>query len=126
MLRHAMITFFPGQITMTKIGAFYILYFSTSCWESEMGKPKTIVPRNSTDRMLFTLMVVGIPLGVAWLGGVIMPHYHHTFDSTVLVHIVCATFILYNIFHNMLMVIKIDASGRTSYLPSVLKTGIFA
>lgn len=88
-----------------------------------MGKSKTIVPRNSTDRTLFALMVVGIPFAVAWLCGVILPHYHSTIDSTVLMHIICATFILYNIFHNMLLVIRIDASGRTSYLPSVLKPG---
>lgn len=88
-----------------------------------MGTSKTIVPRNSTDRMLFTFMVVGIPFGVAWLGGVIMPHYHNTIDSTVLMHITCAIFILYNICHNMLLVIRIDASGRKSYLPSILKPG---
>lgn len=90
-----------------------------------MGKSKTIVPRNSTDRSLFAFMVVGIPFGVVWLGGVIMPHYHHTIDSTVVMHIVSATFILYNIIHNMLLVIKVDASGRTSYLPSVLKLGMY-
>ncbi|XP_063861375.1 probable palmitoyltransferase ZDHHC24 [Scylla paramamosain] len=88
-----------------------------------MGKSKTIVPQNSTDRTLFAFMVVGIPFGVVWLGGVIMPHYHHTVDSTVVMHIVSAIFILYNIIHNMLLVIKVDASGRTSYLPSVLKPG---
>lgn len=100
-----------------------ILCFSISNQEARMGKSNTIVPRNSTDRILFAFMVVGIPFGVAWLGGVIMPHYHHTIDSTVVMHITCAIFIFYNIFHNMLMVIRIDASGRTSYLPSILKPG---
>ena len=97
--------------------------FSIPNKESRMGKSKTIVPRNSTDRFLFLFMLIGIPFGVAWLGGVIMPHYHHTIDSTVVMHIVCAIFILYNIVHNMLLVIRTDASGRTSYLPSILKTG---
>lgn len=100
-----------------------ILCFSIPNQEAGMGKSKTIVPQNSSDRMLFAFMVVGIPFGVAWLGGVIMPHYHRTIDSTVVMHIACATFIFYNIFHNMLLVIRVDASGRTSYLPSVLKPG---
>lgn len=99
-----------------------MLFFASG--QTEMGKSKTIVPKNSTDRLLFTLMIVGIPFAVLWLGGVVMPHYHGEINSIVVLHTVAALFILYNIFHNMLLVIRTDASGRTSYLPSVLKPGI--
>ncbi|XP_069194404.1 palmitoyltransferase ZDHHC16A isoform X2 [Procambarus clarkii] len=88
-----------------------------------MSKSRTIVPQNSTDRMLFTFMVIGIPFAVVWLGCVVLPHYHDSINATVVLHILSALFILYNIFHNILLVIRTDASGRTSYLPSVLKPG---
>ncbi|XP_053635632.1 probable palmitoyltransferase ZDHHC24 [Cherax quadricarinatus] len=88
-----------------------------------MGKSKTVLPQNSTDRMLFTFMIVGIPFAAVWLGCVVLPHYHDTINTTVVLHITAAAFIFYNIFHNILLVIRTDASGRTSYLPSVLKPG---
>ncbi|KAK8743669.1 hypothetical protein OTU49_001199, partial [Cherax quadricarinatus] len=91
--------------------------------ELEMGKSKTVLPQNSTDRMLFTFMIVGIPFAAVWLGCVVLPHYHDTINTTVVLHITAAAFIFYNIFHNILLVIRTDASGRTSYLPSVLKPG---
>ncbi|XP_064094106.1 probable palmitoyltransferase ZDHHC24 isoform X1 [Macrobrachium nipponense] len=88
-----------------------------------MGRQTTIIPRNATDRSLFLFMVIGIPFAVVWLGGVVLPHYHTEINGTVLFHITAASFIFYNIFHNLLLVIRTDASGRTSFLPSVLKPG---
>ncbi|XP_042877032.1 probable palmitoyltransferase ZDHHC24 [Penaeus japonicus] len=88
-----------------------------------MGKNSTIIPRNATDKALFLFMVIGIPFGIFWLGFVIMPHYHDELNSVVMMHIVAVVFVAYNIFHNILLVIRTDASGRTSFLPSVLKPG---
>lgn len=91
-----------------------------------MGKSKTIIPKNATDRLLFTFMIVGIPFALVWLGCIVMPQYHDTVNATVIVHVVSALFIFYNVFHNMLLVIRTDASGRTSYLPSILKPGMYS
>ncbi|XP_037774805.1 probable palmitoyltransferase ZDHHC24 [Penaeus monodon] len=88
-----------------------------------MGKNATIIPRNATDKALFLFMVIGIPFGVFWLGFVILPHYHDELNSIVVMHIIAVVFITYNVFHNLLLVIRTDASGRTSFLPSVLKPG---
>ncbi|KAK7074369.1 protein-cysteine S-acyltransferase activity protein [Halocaridina rubra] len=87
-----------------------------------MGQ-RTIIPKNATDRSLFVFMTIGIPFAVLWLGGVILPHYHSEVNGIVVTHVVLATFIFYNVFHNMLLVIRTDASGRKSFLPSVLKPG---
>lgn len=82
---------------------------------------KNILPKYSRDRSLFILMIVGIPFAAVWLFLVVVPNYHETFNDILIVHIILAVFILFNIFGNMFMLKRIDASGKQKSLPSVLK-----
>ena len=83
----------------------------------------TIIPNNNRDKMLFGFMVIGIPFAVVWLGFIILPEYHTSLNKVVILHFITCSFIFYNIFGNMFQVIKVDASGRTSFLPTILKPG---
>ncbi|CAL4073910.1 unnamed protein product, partial [Meganyctiphanes norvegica] len=86
-----------------------------------MGNDKNIIPRDPRDQLFFVFLCTGIPFAIFWLGAVVLPNYHQEFNDIVLYHILLTLFIVYNIFHNILLVIKTDASGRSSVLPSILK-----
>lgn len=82
---------------------------------------KDLLPRNRRDRSLFIFMVVGIPFAVLWEGCVVLPNYHTYFSTIVLIHILVSCFIVFNIFGNMYLLKRVDASGKQKSLPAILK-----
>lgn len=84
-----------------------------------MAQSQFIVPKNRRDKVFFLLMAILIPLTIVWEFGVIVPNYHRDVSSTVLFHIVACSYIVMNIFGNILLIMRTDASGRLSFLPSI-------
>ncbi|XP_013784271.1 probable palmitoyltransferase ZDHHC24 [Limulus polyphemus] len=82
---------------------------------------KDLLPPNRRDRSLFIFMVVGIPFAVLWEGCVVLPNYHTHFSTIVLIHFLASCFIVFNIFGNMYLLKRVDASGKQKSLPAILK-----
>lgn len=82
---------------------------------------KSIVPRAYRDRVLFMLMMCGIPLIVVFDFCFVAPRYHDTFDKFMWIHTASAAFIVFNIYANLFKLFQTDTSAHEA--PHVLLPG---
>lgn len=80
-----------------------------------------LLPREMRDRGAFLFVVLGIPFFVLFESIVIWPVYYDYFTAIFYTHAFLATFILTNFYANLYKVMTVDASGKNSDLPSILK-----
>lgn len=100
--------------------------FSLTRWSVlliKMPHSQFIIPKNPRDTLFFMLMAVLIPTTIVWEFGIVLPSYHRSVSGVVVFHMVAATYIVMNIVGNVLLVMRTDASGRQSFLPSVQRQG---
>uniref|UniRef100_A0A2P2ICY8 Palmitoyltransferase n=1 Tax=Hirondellea gigas TaxID=1518452 RepID=A0A2P2ICY8_9CRUS len=80
-----------------------------------------LLPNTKHETALFTSLVLGVPLSAVWMWLVILPDYHSVYNGAVLAHFLLIVLLVFNVMTNMIMVMRVDASGDASVLPVILK-----
>lgn len=84
---------------------------------------RSIVPTGYRDRVLFLLMVLGIPLIVFFDFYFVAPRYHETFDNVMWIHTALATFLVVSVYGNLFKLLRIGTGVRDVKTPSMLLPG---
>lgn len=77
-----------------------------------MAARKSIIPGGFRDRVLFLLMMCGIPVIVFFNFCFVAPRYHDTFNKFMWMHTASAAFITFNIYANLFKLLQTDTSAH--------------
>lgn len=84
---------------------------------------KSVVPIGFRDRVLFVFLIFSVPLIGFFDFVFVAPRYHETFDEVMWVHAALASFIAFNIYANLIKLLRVGSSVRDVRTPSVLMPG---
>jgi len=80
-----------------------------------------IFPRELRERMAFFGLVFGLLFGVMFDFFIVYPQYYDYWTPFFYANLCFVIFVLFNIYGNLYKLMSVDASGRSSDLPSILK-----
>lgn len=81
------------------------------------------MPRGFWDRVLFVFLIISVPVIGLFDFVFVAPRYHETFDAVMWVHASLALFIAFNIYANLIKLLRVGSSVRDVKTPDVLPPG---
>lgn len=86
-------------------------------------KTGNLLPRDTRERTMCIILAFLIILLPLWGAFFVLPYYHAILSSISFLHLISWIYISFNIFFNLYHVLRVDASGKQSLLPSILMPG---
>ncbi|CAI2358211.1 unnamed protein product [Caenorhabditis sp. 36 PRJEB53466] len=86
-------------------------------------KIKRMIPTQIQDIIATAILLIFFPLGILLHFFYVLPTWFPAFEEAWILRVVPITFLVFNLYSNWVMMLKVGPSGKSAILPNIVKPG---